>query len=62
MWSPVPAPPLLSSAVLGAGFWEMGVSVVPFPARIRALGVPSSWLGYVGVADVEGTAERMVGR
>jgi uncharacterized protein len=49
------------SAVLGAGFWEMDVSVVPLPERIRALGAPSNWLGYVGVADVEGTVGRMVG-
>ncbi len=48
------------AGVLGAGFWALDVSVGPLPERLAALGVPANWRGYVGVADVEAAAGRMV--
>jgi predicted enzyme related to lactoylglutathione lyase len=46
--------------VLGARFWDGDVSVVPLPARAAAAGAPAHWLGHIGIADVEGTAARVV--
>ena len=46
--------------VMGTGFWDEGVSVVPLPERAAAMGATAHWLGHVGVADVEAAARRMV--
>jgi uncharacterized protein len=38
--------------LLGGDFWGRGVEAVPLPAQLAARGVPSNWLGHIGVDDV----------
>ena len=38
--------------LFGESFWGRGLEVVPLPAPLAARGVPSNWLGHIGVEDV----------
>jgi predicted enzyme related to lactoylglutathione lyase len=40
-------------------FWSTDVTLAPLPERVRALGVPSHWLGHLAVDDVDGTVEHL---
>jgi predicted enzyme related to lactoylglutathione lyase len=44
--------------VFGPEFWDSGVGVTPLPEAAAARGAPAHWLGYIGVSDVAGTADR----
>jgi hypothetical protein len=46
--------------VLGPDFWDLHVTLAPLPAAAAARGAPPHWLGFLGVSDVEGTAQQLV--
>jgi len=46
--------------LFGPEFWGAGVGVVPLPEAAAARGAPAHWLGYLGVSDVAGAADRFV--
>jgi uncharacterized protein len=46
--------------LFGADLWGPDVRIARLPEQAIARGARPHWLGYLGVGDVEGTAERLV--